>query len=238
MISIIIPTFQHGKTIAACLSSLLKQTLLPGEIIVVNDGSTDNTDETLKQFIGPICPTRPITVLTQTNMGRQIARNRGFAVSRGDRLLFCDADMVLRRDALEKLSKALDEHPEASFAYCGFKFGWKSFRSFPFDPERLKRMNYIHTSALIRREHFPGFDPAIKRLQDWDVWLTMLKHGRMGVFVDEELFAVKEAFGHVGLSHWRPSFLYHIPWNKIGWKPKTIVSYEEARRALFVKHGL
>lgn len=231
-ISVIIPSYQHAATVAECLDSVLAQTRRPDEIIVVNDGSTDGTDAVLERYRDRV------TVIAQENQGGNLARNNGFAASTGDLVIFCDADVVMRPDMLEKMERALAEHPEASVAYSGFRFGWKSFRSFPFDADRLRRMNYIHTTSLIRRGHFPLFDPAIRRFQDWDVWLTMLGRGRIGFFLDEELFRVIDRDDRPGISQWRPSFLYRIPWRQLGWRPESIRKYEAARQIIADKHRL
>jgi hypothetical protein len=144
----------------------------------------------------------------------------------------------MRRDMLEKFSKVLEGHPEASYAYSGFRFGWKAFSSFPFDVGRIRKLNFVHTTALIRREHFPGFDPTIKRFQDWDLWLTMMSEGHIGFFVDEELFYVIEASGRRAISKWRPKFFYRFPWKWLGWMPSSVRKYEEAREIIVKKHGL
>lgn len=230
-ISVIIPAYQHAATLAACLDSVLAQTRTPDEIVVVNDGSTDGTDEVLAPY-----ETRGVRVLRQENQGGNAARNAGFKATSGNLVIFCDADVVMRSDMLAVLERALAEHPEASLAYSGFRFGWKSFRSFPFDPSRLRRMNYIHTTALVRREHFPGFDPSVRRFQDWDVWLTMLDQGRVGTFVDEELFRVIDRSDRPGISQWRPSFLFRIPWARLGWMPPSVRRYEESRSNVLRKH--
>jgi len=231
-ISVIIPSYQHAATIAACLDSVLAQTRKPDEVIVVNDGSTDGTDAILMRYRDRV------TILTQENQGGNAARNNGFAASTGDLVLFCDADVVMRPDMLEKMTIALESNPSVSIAYSGFRFGWKSFRSYPFDADRLRRMNYIHTSSLLRREYFPGFDPSIRRFQDWDVWLTMLAQGRTGILIDEELFRVIDRDDRPGISQWRPSFLYKIPWSQLGWRPEAIRRYEAARRIIAQKHKL
>lgn len=232
-ISVIIPTYQHATTIGQCLNSLLTQTKKPDEIIVVNDGSTDNTLEILKPFQEKI-----ILVNKDNEDNPNPTRNLGFEKSHGDLVIFCDADVVMRHDMLEKLYNILEAHPEASYAYSGFRFGWKAFSSFPFDVGRIKKLNFVHTSALIRREDFPGFDPALKRFQDWDLWLTMLKQGHIGIFVDEELFHVIDANGRKNISKWRPSIFYRIPWQKIGWLPPSVKKYQEAREIIVKKHKL
>jgi glycosyltransferase involved in cell wall biosynthesis len=231
-ISVIIPAYQHAATLKACLDSIFAQTRLPDEVIVVNDGSTDDTLAVLAPYAGRI------VLIDQENRGGNPARNAGFAVSRGDYVIFCDADVIMNQDMLAKMESLLIAHPEASFAYCGFRFGWKRFRGFPYDPLRLKKLNYIHTTSLIRREHFPGFDPAIKRLQDWDVWLSMLEAGRLGIYIKEELFSVQDSCGRRGISQWRPSFMYKIPWRRLGWMPRSMQKYFEARAVIARKHHL
>ncbi len=231
-ISVIIPSYQHAKTIAECLNSIFVQTRKPDEIIVVNDGSTDDTVRVLASFVGRV------TIVTQANQGGNAARNNGFTRSTGDLVIFCDADVVMASDMLATMEKALADHPEASYAYGGFRFGWKSFPSFAFDAGLLRRMNFVHTTSLIRREHFPGFDPAIRRFQDWDVWLTMLGDGYLGTFVRRELFHVIDRSDRPGISQWRPSFLYRIPWHRLGWKPPSVRRYDEARHIIAAKHGL
>ncbi|MBI4598572.1 glycosyltransferase family 2 protein [Candidatus Uhrbacteria bacterium] len=231
-VSVIIPTYQHARTIARCLDSVLAQTLPADEVIVVNDGSTDGVHAALHPYDGRI------VLIDQENQGSNPARNRGFAASRGDRVVFCDADVIMRPDMLERLSAALDADAKAGYAYCGFRFGWKRFPSFAFDGSLLKRMNYIHTTAMIRREAFPGFDVAIRRFQDWDLWLTMLARGWHGTFVGEELFRVMIASKSRIGSQWRPSALYQVPWNLLRWRPLSVEKYEAARAVIARKHGL
>jgi glycosyltransferase involved in cell wall biosynthesis len=231
-ISVIIPTYQHAGSIVKCLESLFAQTRLPDEIIVVDDGSTDNTQDRLARFESKI------TYIAQNNEGAPSARMRGFGASTGALVLFCDADVLLARNALEKLEQALDLNPGASYAYSSFAWGTKKFSSRPFDARELQKGNFIHTTALIRREHFPGFDIDLKRFQDWDLWLTMFEQGHIGVFVNEELFSVTQERGRKNISRWLPSFVYNIPWQKIGWAPRAVREYLNSKKIVFKKHHL
>lgn len=232
LISIIIPTYQHAKALPACLDSVLAQTYQLLEIIVVDDGSTDRTQEVLRPYVDRV------KIIKQENQGSNPARNRGWQEAQGEFLLFCDADVIMQKEMVEKLAHALNDHPEASFAYCPFRFGWKTFHGVAFNEDRLKRSNYIHTSALVRALDFPGFDPEIRRLQDWDVWLTMAGQGMKGILVDEVLFSVQiSGESRIG-SSWLPSILYRLPWEKIGWIPRRIRKYEEAKETIMKKHGL
>ena len=230
-ISIIIPAYQHSKELPDCLESLFAQTLKSFEIIVVNDGSTDNTSEVLELY-----KNRGVQIIKQENSGANAARNRGFDESSGDFVIFCDADIIMRQDCLEKMFQALQENKNASYAYSSFKFGFKIFKLWPFDGDKLKQMPYIHTSSLIRREHFSCFDEAIRRLQDWDLWLTMLEQGHPGVWIPEVLFYVEPR--KAGMNEWIPSFLYKIPWPISGFTPKSIEKYRSAEEIIKEKHNL
>ena len=231
-ISIIIPTYQCGSILTECLDSIFAQTRLPDEVIVVNDGSTDDTEERMKPYLDRI------QYISQENQGEQAARTRGFNESTGLLVLFCDADVILRPTMIEKMEHALEDHQEAAFAYSSFKFGWKLFKSFPFDADRLRKMNYIHTSALIRREDFPGFDLKLKKFQDWDLWLSILSKGRKGVFIDELLFEVRVNNRRGEISNWLPSFMYRWPWKYLSRKKKAIQKYEEGTKVIQEKYGL
>ncbi len=204
-------------------------------MIIVNDGSTDITHEQLIEMVKCQMPAPSndsgsnVKCLYQSNLGAPVARNNGFKASNGAYVLFCDADVVMKPDMLEKMAKVLDENPDVSYVYSAFKFGWKKFKLWEFDAEKLKEMPYIHTTSLMRREHFPGFDPALKRLQDWDLWLTMLEQGHIGKWIPEVLFSVKTGGS---MSKWSPSLFTKL---KIGDKAK---KYNESITVVKSKHHL
>lgn len=229
-VSVIIPAYQHGRELPLCLESVFRQTFRDFEVIVVNDGSTDDTVERLKPYADRV------KIINQENRGGNAARNRGGREAQGDFLLFCDADIVMRPDMLAKMLAALEAHPEAAYAYSSFRFGWKVFRLWPFDDATLRRMNFIHTTSLIRREHFPGFDESIRRLQDWDLWLTMLEQGHRGVWIPEILFRAIPHRG--GISTWVPGAFYRIPWRKFGIRVRAVEKFLEAERIMKAKHHL
>ncbi len=232
LISVVIPTYQHASTLSLCLDSVFAQSYKNIEVIVVNDGSTDNTNKVVTPYLDRI------SYIEQENAGSNPARNRGFAEVTGDYVIFCDADVRMKPNMLESLLRALQDHSEASYAYSSFKFGWKTFKGITFSKERLRERNFVHTSALVRARDFPGFDNEIKRLQDWDVWLTMLSAGKVGVLVPELLFEVAvDGKSRVG-SSWMPSFMYKMPWSRIGWAPKQVQKYNLARKAIELKHNL
>jgi len=225
-ISLIIPLYNNQATIKECLNSIFSQSFEDFEIIVVNDGSSDKSLEILKEYGDKL------KIINQKNQGAPVARNNGFKESLGKYLLFCDADVVLRKKALEKMLYILENHPHADYVYSSFYWSWKKFELNPFSPAKLKLMPYIHTTSLIKRKYFPGFSPEIKKFQDWDLWLTMLEQGHIGVWIPEVLYTVRTKDGRI--SSWLPSFIYKF--SKL--KSKNIKKYNEAKKIIFNKHNL
>jgi len=230
MISIVIPVYNQAKKLDQCLDSIIKQSYGNYEVIVVNDGSTDNVQQVMKKYKSKF--KSRFIIINQTNRGAPAARNRGFKKSKGEYIFFCDADAILKPNALKIMLKTLTDHPQASYVYCSFLWGRKKFRLEPFNAEKLKKMPYIHTMSLIRREHFPaaGWDESIKKLQDWDLWLTMLEQGHIGAWLDQILFKVQTGGT---MSSWLPSFAYK-------WMPflPNVKKYKEAVEIVKKKHGL
>ena len=227
-ISVIIPVYNGADKIQKCLDSVFNQTYDNLEVIVVDDGSTDDVLLALTN-----CKNK-LTILHQENRGAPAARNYGFKISTGELLIFLDADIILRPDALEKMYLALKADTEASFAYSSFRFGWKKFKLWPFDYEKLKRMPYIHTSALIRRQAFPGFDESLKKFQDWDLFLTIAGRGGKGTFISEVLF---RAISGGTMSSWFPKIFFKLPF-KTKKIQEQIVKYEQAKEIIRKKHGI
>lgn len=209
MISIIIPLYNQADKIEKCLQSIAAQTYVNYEIIVVNDKSRDSLSGIIKQSKKDF-GIKIEWLHNQENHGAPYTRNKGFRKARGEYLLFCDADVILREDALALMVAALKNNPTASYAYPSFKFGHKLFKLWDFDADKLRQMPYIHSTALIRREHYPekGWDESLKKLQDWDLWLTMLDAGHEGVWIPDVLFQV-DGGGHT-MSSWLPSFAYKL----------------------------
>jgi len=232
LISVIIPSYQHAETISVCIDSILEQTYKNIEIIVVNDGSTDNTIDVLKKYEGNII------LINQENQGANPARNRGLKEASGEYVIFSDADVRMKSHMLETMFNKLQVSKNASFVYSSFYFGWKRFNAMEFSKEEFKKRNLAHTTSLVRKADFPGFDDEIKRLQDWDVWLTMIENSKVGVKIDEVLFSVDiSGESRIG-SSWLPKFLYLIPWHLLPWKPKRIKKYMDAYQILKNKHQL
>lgn len=231
LISIIIPVFNHAHTLKRCLEGIGAQEYRPLEVILVNDGSTDN----FEMIAATTAATVPRRVINAKHRGASAARNLGLRAARGKYVIFWDADTVGKPGLLVSMHAALAAHPEASYAYSQFKFGWKKMTSQPFSAADLKRYNYIDTTSLIRRPALRGiigpFDENLTRFQDWDLWLTLLEQKKTGVFLPQVLYT-KVVRGRAGISRWLPRFAYRLPG-----RIRPIEEYRRAREIVLKKHG-
>jgi glycosyltransferase involved in cell wall biosynthesis len=185
-------------------------------IIPVRDGGSPRV--TLESLARQSFTDFEVIVSWDHGCGANAARNDGFRRSTRPLVLFSDDDIRWRPDALAILRSCLLAEPAAAYAYGAYSMDGRVQCDRVFDPVRLRRGNYISTMSLIRREAFPGWDESIRRLQDWDLWLTMLAAGRRGVYCGTVIFDTDKG-------------------NGITYGNDTI-SWEDANRTVRQKHGL
>lgn len=226
MISVVIPVYNHERELELALDSICRQTYKNVEIIVVDDGSEPSVK----------CKLSNIKCFHQPHLGAPATRNRGFRESKGEYVIFWDADVIAEPEMLEKMIAALGAQIEASFAYSNFYFGRKKMPAQPFDICALKQKNYIHSTSLIRREAVIPWDESLKRFQDWDLWLTMAEQGKVGEWVPEYLFRILPR--RSGMSSWLPAFAYKKPWKWLPIIAESVRLYGEAKQVIFDKHRL
>jgi len=166
VISVVIPC-RLGDVPAVTLETLDKQTRLPDAVIVIPD----------------------------RGRGASWARNRGFDLCRTEFVLFSDADISWQADALENLERTLREVPAAAYSFGSYLLDGREWCNRPFDAGLLRKINIVSTMSLVRRDQFPGFDESIHRFQDWDVFLTMLEQGKVGVHCGAQIFTTKKRDG-------------------------------------------
>jgi glycosyltransferase involved in cell wall biosynthesis len=114
-VSVIIPTYNRARLIVEAIESALAQTRVPDEILVIDDGSTDNTQAVLERFGAPV------HVLRQANRGRSAARNTGIREATSDAVLFLDSDDLLLPNAIEEFVTVLEERPDVDVVYANAK---------------------------------------------------------------------------------------------------------------------
>lgn len=114
--SVVIPTYNRAGTIRRAVDSVIKQTYPPTQIIVVDDGSTDNTVDCLEQYI----LANQVTVIHQSNLGGAAARNTGVTACTGDYVTFLDSDDVVETNWLQSLATAAI-NMDADVVFCGYR---------------------------------------------------------------------------------------------------------------------
>lgn len=180
--SVVIPTYNRAEIIGKAIESVLAQTIQNYEIIVVDDGSTDNTCEVLNS-LGV-----DIRYFRQTNQGPSEARNRGIIESRGQYVAFLDSDDLWYSNKLAKISEVIKEHPEAGLFYSDFSLTDKQGNKLR--TERCKHIvgdgyhqllltNFIGTSTVVvKHECFDICGLFYEKLlarQDWDLWIRIAR---------------------------------------------------------------
>ena len=117
LISVIVPAYNVEKYIKTCLDSLINQTYSNFEIIVINDGSTDQTEKMLNEY-----ESNPkIQIFSQKNGGLSAARNRGIKLANGELVCFIDSDDSVKSDYLEKLAAPFFEDSDIDITVCGYQ---------------------------------------------------------------------------------------------------------------------
>jgi glycosyltransferase involved in cell wall biosynthesis len=190
-VSVIIPTWNRAREVCAAIDSALAQTARPLEIIVVDDGSTDDTAGVLARYGDAI------RVVRQHNQGVAAARNAGIAAARGELLAFLDSDDVWLPRKLELQLQRFDAEPELGLVHCGAHFdgagarlggleGWVATEILRLDRDVI----VAHGSSVMvpRRvaDEIGGFDVRMHVSEDWDFCYRVAARHRIG-FVPEVL---------------------------------------------------
>ncbi len=190
-ITVIVPCYNQEKYIAECLNSVFEQTFDDYEVIVVNDGSTDDSGKVIKTYVAkyPNCK-----LISQLNQGVIVARNNAIAEAQGEYIFPLDGDDRIAPTCLEKVYAAMVSG-QGDVIYCGGEF----FGKLSGEIKRLKptrfnmaRENRVCCSALYRKadwEKYGGYDETMtKGLEDWDFWLNFVEDDKVFYKVDEPLF--------------------------------------------------
>lgn len=201
LVSIIIPCYNQGLYINECIESITNQTYSNIEMIIVNDGSTDqHTNSILKDIENRQIP--KLKIIWSENKGASEARNIGIRNSNGYYILPLDGDDKIEASYVEKAVNVLDGNEAVGIVYCKARmFGSKNsiWELEEFSMDRILFSNSIFITAMYRRKDYDrtrGYNPnMIYGYEDWDFWLSMLELGVKVHRIDEVLFyyRIKEA---------------------------------------------
>jgi glycosyltransferase involved in cell wall biosynthesis len=205
-VSIVIPTYNRSGIVRRAIDSVLAQTYADLEVVVVDDGSTDDTRAVLENYESRVRYVR------QENAGPAAARNHGMRVARGEFIGFLDSDDLYFPENVAAHLRAFERSPEAGLVYTGIEIvdhegkRIKDVRPNPEDRgfvfERLIRYNFITSSTVLMRRaamEFAGsMNTSLWFAEDWYFWLRVASRFPVE-YVDEIL--VRYQRSRISLSH-------------------------------------
>lgn len=197
-VSVILPVFNDERFLAEALAGVFAQSFRDFEIVVIDDGSTDETPHVVERWQPQF--REPLRVFRQDNSGLAAARNTGVREARGRFIAFLDSDDIWLPTYLERMVGLADE-AEGSLFYCGARFIDETGADLPQTADRvvppdqmydaLLRANFLIPSAVFARRDALGstepFDVSFRRLQDWDLWLHLAREGARFVGIPDLL---------------------------------------------------
>lgn len=202
-ISICIPSYNQADYLEDAIESAYSQTLQPHEIIVIDDGSTDNSLDIARRYEFREFPgvESPVRVISQVNKGLASARNTGIMNATGDYLLFLDADDILLENAVARISQEIMQ-TNADIVAPSFKEFGKSNRDVilaGFTMDDLKTANRLGYFSAIRRSALlecGGYSPRMTwGYEDWHLWFDLFRRGKTIAIIQEQLlmYRVKDS---------------------------------------------
>lgn len=179
-VSVVMTTYNRDKYISTTVESVLNQTFQDFELIIIDDGSTDNTFEIIKSF-----DDKRIKYYYQNNAGQNPARNAGITLSNGQYVAMIDSDDIWDQNKLKKQVEILDKHPDIGLVYCGTVFIDENDKVFYKKPligykgrvlDKLLMTNFLYNGScpLFRKSCINKvglFDTTFKRMTDWEFYL-------------------------------------------------------------------
>jgi glycosyltransferase involved in cell wall biosynthesis/Flp pilus assembly protein TadD len=195
LVSVVIPCYNQAEYLAEAMASVVAQTDTRWEMVVVNDGSPDDTSAVAQAFMAAH-PDRRIRLIEQANRGVSAARNAGCRAARGAFLLPLDADDRIAPGFIATCLGALEQSSRTGFAYTSIRrFGLvdEVFVLPPFDAHTVVHEdNTVAVCALLRRsmwEEVGGWNESMTSMyEDWDFWVGCIEKGWTGICIPEPLF--------------------------------------------------
>ncbi len=178
LVSIVTPCFNVQNTILDTLDSIDQQTYPFYEIILINDGSVDDTERMLLEYA---TGKDNIIVLSQANNGQASARNRGLAMAKGEFIVFVDADDKLHPDFLAECIAVFSNDPSVSMVYTEMQTFEREnyiYNLSEFKVEEFLITNCIPVYCMVRCSHLKsigGFDMNMTNNEDWECWIRFYK---------------------------------------------------------------
>jgi glycosyltransferase involved in cell wall biosynthesis len=198
LISVIIPCYNYAHFLPEAVESVLRQTYSHFECIIINDGSSDNTEEISQKYC---MLDKRVKYIKQENQGLSSARNTGISIAVGKYILPLDADDRISPDYANKAVAVLEDNPNIGIVYCDALFFGSTTTKFqlkPYSFPEILIVNMIFASAFFRKKDWGtcgGYNTNMKLgWEDYDFWLSIIELGREVYKIPDVLFYYRQ--GH------------------------------------------
>jgi glycosyltransferase involved in cell wall biosynthesis len=182
LVSVVIPSYNAARFVGDAVRSVLAQNYPNFEVLVIDDGSTDDTRQVMEQFAGDA----RVRYYYQTNRGESGARNTGIQIARGDFIAYCDADDLWEPRKLEQQMPCFNGRPELGVVYTNTVHvdvnnqpveTYQTTRYNGKIADKLLLQNFVTgATSIIRKKYFDvvgGYDESLRTCQDYDMWLRL-----------------------------------------------------------------
>ena len=204
MVSVVIPAFNMALFVRDAVESVFNQTYTDYELIIVDDGSSDNTEEILQLYAGRI------RYFKQTNAGVSAARNRGIQEAKADYVAFLDADDLWLPDKLELQMQAFDNQKDLALVACGYSVRGRDGKivirdvlrkNYPTRKELFQALSICQlipgcaSGVVVKKKCFSevgNFDTTLRVGEDWDMWLRVVSQYN-AYFIEQILVVIRQA---------------------------------------------
>jgi len=232
--SVVIPTYNRANKLDETVQNMLEQTYTDFEIMVVDDGSTDNTKDVVTALQKE---DERIVYVYQENAGASAARNTGVRHARGDIIVYMDSDDTADVRLLEIIDETLQQHPSKTYGICNHmrhivlidkeEDVLDEHKPFVMTDESATLQDYYYWNVKTTSSGFfhdrklakkYEWDESLRYLEDWELLLQFGNHNKDGfVFIDEPLISYTQSYGgdgmcsNAGYSDWAEAFdyIYH-----------------------------
>lgn len=175
LVSVVIPTYNRAKELNRAIKSVLKQTYKKWELIIVDDGSTDDTKKVVQNYMKKY--KKKIKYLYQRNKGQGAARNYGIKRAKGEFIAFLDSDDEWLPEKLEKQIK-LFSNPNIGLAYSASNLNKGPFYRGKVLMQLINKNFITNSSVVIRRKvlkksGYFGEEDWLRNIEDYDLWLRI-----------------------------------------------------------------
>jgi glycosyltransferase involved in cell wall biosynthesis len=205
-VSIVMASKNYARFLPSAVGSVRAQTFTNWELLIIDDGSTDDTAATIKPFLSDA----RIRSIRSDHLGQTRAKNLGIALSRARLIAFLDADDVWLPTKLDKQLAVFQAQPETGVVFCRRKLIDDAGKELPprptSDPRRGRVLDQLFvqnfvcfSSAIVQREvlsHVGALDPRLDLAIDYDLWLRVARHHTFD-YVDEALVLYRTGHGNL-----------------------------------------